>query len=171
MKDLELRLISELMKNSRRSDRELARKLGVSQPTVSRTIERLRKRRVIREFTIIPDFVQLGYTIVAFTMVKGKSGRSQEEMERIRARIQEDMKEAPDEVVLFERGLGEGFTGIIVSFHDGYSSFQSLRNRMKEYPFLDSSGIVSFLVDLNDEIHYRYFTFSTLAHHVLTIHK
>lgn len=30
MKDVELRLVSELMKNSRRSDRELAKTLGVS---------------------------------------------------------------------------------------------------------------------------------------------
>ena len=41
MKDVELKLISELMKNSRRSDRELAKTLGVSQPTVSRTLKRL----------------------------------------------------------------------------------------------------------------------------------
>jgi DNA-binding Lrp family transcriptional regulator len=36
MKDIELKLISELMLDSRRSDRELAKVLGVSQPTVSR---------------------------------------------------------------------------------------------------------------------------------------
>jgi hypothetical protein len=36
LKDTELRLISELLKNSRRSDRELSRALGISQPTVSR---------------------------------------------------------------------------------------------------------------------------------------
>lgn len=43
MKDVELKLISELLKNSRRSDRELAKTLGVSQPTVSRTLKRLEK--------------------------------------------------------------------------------------------------------------------------------
>ena len=43
MKDVELKLISELMKNSRRSDRELAKTIGVSQPTVSRLIRKLEK--------------------------------------------------------------------------------------------------------------------------------
>jgi hypothetical protein len=38
VKDVELKLIYELIKNSRRSDRELARVLKVSQPTVSRMI-------------------------------------------------------------------------------------------------------------------------------------
>jgi DNA-binding Lrp family transcriptional regulator len=39
MKDVELKLISELMKNSRRSHRELAHAIGVSQPTVSRVMQ------------------------------------------------------------------------------------------------------------------------------------
>lgn len=36
MKDVELSLVAELLKDSRRSDRELAKAIGVSQPTVSR---------------------------------------------------------------------------------------------------------------------------------------
>ncbi len=67
MKDLEIRLISELMKNSRRSDRQIAKELGVSQPTVSRTIARLEKEGVLREYTAIPDFRRLGYNLVAIT--------------------------------------------------------------------------------------------------------
>ena len=43
MKDFELKLISELMKNSRRSDRELAKILQVSQPTVTRVRTKLEK--------------------------------------------------------------------------------------------------------------------------------
>jgi DNA-binding Lrp family transcriptional regulator len=43
MKDSELRLTAELMKNSRRSDRELAKALGVSQPMISRMIKKLEK--------------------------------------------------------------------------------------------------------------------------------
>ena len=64
MKDVELRLISELMKNSRRSDRELAKATGVSQPTISRMIKKLEKERIIKEYTMIPDFVKLGYEIM-----------------------------------------------------------------------------------------------------------
>ena len=36
-----LRLVSEMLKNSKKSDRELAGILGVSQPTVSRTRARI----------------------------------------------------------------------------------------------------------------------------------
>ena len=56
MNDTELKVIIELLKNSRRSDRELSKAIGVSQPTVSRTIDKLKKQGYIKEFTIIPDF-------------------------------------------------------------------------------------------------------------------
>ena len=69
MKDTELKLVSELMKNSRRSDRELARLIGVSQPTVSRMIKNLEKEGIIQEYTMIPDMIKLGIEIVAITRV------------------------------------------------------------------------------------------------------
>jgi DNA-binding Lrp family transcriptional regulator len=49
MKDIERRLISELMKNSRRSDRELAKALGTSQPTITRG--KLEREGIIKEYT------------------------------------------------------------------------------------------------------------------------
>jgi Lrp/AsnC family transcriptional regulator for asnA, asnC and gidA len=72
LKDAELRVISELMKNSRRSDRELAKTLGISQPTVSRLIGRLEKEGVIKEYTMIPDFCKLGFNLMAVVMFKLK---------------------------------------------------------------------------------------------------
>jgi DNA-binding Lrp family transcriptional regulator len=68
MKHIELKLVSELMKNSRRSDRELAKAIGVSQPTVSRTIAKLEKDGVLKEWTVIPDFNKLGYQICALIL-------------------------------------------------------------------------------------------------------
>ena len=61
MKKIMMRLLLELMKDSKRSDRELAKVLGVSQPTVSRMRSRLVKEGIIREFTVIPNFVKMGY--------------------------------------------------------------------------------------------------------------
>jgi DNA-binding Lrp family transcriptional regulator len=172
LKDLELDLISELMKNSRRSDRELAKVLRVSQPTVSRTMERIKKMGLIREFTVIPDFQKLGYELVAFTLIRMRSGLSSEELEKAREISLKDLREkAPPEIVLFERGLGGGYMGMVVSFHHNYTEYARLKEMMKEYPFLDHGATMSFLIDLNDSVHYRYFTFSTLAKHLLTIKK
>ena len=85
MKNIELHLISELMKNSRRSDRELAKQLRVSQPTVTRIRNRLEKEGIIREYTIIPDFAKLGYQMASVTFAKLKetpSGKTFEDIGR-----------------------------------------------------------------------------------------
>lgn len=172
MKDVELKLIAELMKNSRRSDRELAKALKVSQPTVTRTRGKLEKEGYLREYTVIPDFVKLGFQLASFILVKVKKDLSAEEMEKARQISLKDMtKGAPNEIVLFNRGMGGGYTGVLVSFHKSYSDFSKLVGRMKEYPFVDTSATLSFIVDLNDKIQYRYFTFSTLAKHLLTMQK
>jgi len=54
MKKIMMKLLSELLKDSSRSDRKLGKILGVSQPTVSRTRNKLVKDEVIQQFTIIP---------------------------------------------------------------------------------------------------------------------
>ena len=169
MKDIKLRLMSELMKNSKVSDRELAKRLGVSQPTVSRIRMKLEKEGYIKEYTVIPDFVKLGFQLASFILVKLRN-LSKEELEKARQVALKDMKEkAPNEIVLFNRGNGGGYDAVLVSFHRSFSDFRGLMERMRQYPFVDTAATLSFLVDLNDEIQYRSFTFSTLAKHVLTL--
>lgn len=70
MKKIMMSLLFELLKNSKRSDRELAKILGVSQPTVTRMRGRLVKEGMIKEWTIIPDFVKIGYRIMAIITVQ-----------------------------------------------------------------------------------------------------
>jgi DNA-binding Lrp family transcriptional regulator len=170
LKNIELKLIAELMKNSRRSDRELAKVLKISQPTVTRIRGKLEKEGYVREYTVIPDFVKLGFQVASFILVKLKGNLSPEEIEKARQISVKDMTErAPDEIVLFNRGIGGDYTGVLVSFHKSYSDYTRLVERMKEYPFVDSVATFSFLVNLNDKIQYRYFTFSTLAKYLLTM--
>ncbi len=62
--ELDQRLIRELALNSRQASAELSRKLGVSDTTVRRRIERLQERKIIT-CTVVPDAAQLGYTVIA----------------------------------------------------------------------------------------------------------
>ena len=72
-------LLLEYLKGSKRSDRELAKVVGVSQPTVTRMRQRLVKEGVIREFTVIPDFAKMGYEIIAISFFKSKRTKETEE--------------------------------------------------------------------------------------------
>jgi DNA-binding Lrp family transcriptional regulator len=163
MKTIELKLISELMKNSRRSDRELAKVIGVSQPTVSRMISRLQKEGVIREYTMIPDFNKLGYKILALTFVKLKKTLSQEELEKVREVTKQKVMKSSCAIVMLGRGLGLGYDGVIMAFYKDYSEHLEHVKALHRYPFSDLYGMESFLISLEDKVHYRPLTLSALA--------
>jgi DNA-binding Lrp family transcriptional regulator len=76
----ELSFLLELLKDSKRSDREIAKVLGISQPTASRMRSRLVEEGIIREFTVIPDFAKMGYEIMAISFFKSKV---MEELEKV----------------------------------------------------------------------------------------
>jgi DNA-binding Lrp family transcriptional regulator len=170
MKEIELRLVAELLKNSHRSDRELAKALGVSQPTVSRLAGRLRKMGTIKEYTIIPDFNKLGLHICAFTFADFATPSDMEEMRRLIQEYGKRLSEIP-QAVMIERGLGENANGVVISLHKDYSDYLHFQNWMKQFIPKSKFTLHSFLINLNDQIHYRYLTFSTLAKHLLEMQK
>lgn len=61
-----LDLLYEIMKYSRRSDRELAKTIKVSQPTITRIRKVLEDNGYIREYTVMPALEKLGFEILAF---------------------------------------------------------------------------------------------------------
>jgi DNA-binding Lrp family transcriptional regulator len=106
MKDVELKLISELMKNSRRSDRELAKTIGVSQPTASRMIKKLEKEGYIEEYTIIPNFSKLGFQMLTVVFTKMKKEISQDLIDKVRKGVRENEEKDPSPVLMAMSGMG-----------------------------------------------------------------
>lgn len=168
MKDTELRLVSELMRNSRRSDRELAKVLGISQPTVSRTIKRLEEEGIIQEYTMIPEWYKLGYEIFALTCASLKPEATRKQIEQVRKMWREVTQKVAFETVMVIRGMGFRHDVVIASFHKDYSAFIDFKRMIAGYPFVDASNMESFLVTLPDW-QYKSLTFSTLAKHLLTM--
>ena len=71
LKPIDYKILFELMKDSHRSDRQLAKALGVSQPTVTRRRAML-EENFIEGYTVIPKFGQIGFDIAAITFLKSK---------------------------------------------------------------------------------------------------
>ncbi len=63
LKPIDYKILFELMKDSHRSDRQLAKALGVSQPTVTRRRAML-EENYIEGYTVIPKFGQIGFEII-----------------------------------------------------------------------------------------------------------
>ena len=169
MKDIETRLIAELVKNSRRSDRELARAIGASQPTVTRIRNKLEKEGYVKEYTMIPDFRKLGYELLSLTFVRLRKDLSEKEIEKARETARESMKKAGFGFLMLERGIGFEYDGAFLTLHESYSSYVEFVNWLKEFSFLEISAVDSFLINLADEVRYLPLTLSVLSRHVLTL--
>ena len=153
------KLLLELLRDSRRSDRELAKAIGTSQPTVTRNRRLLSS--YIRSYTIVPEFEKIGYEILAITFAKAKTYEE--------AKIKEKMilakkwvTERPN-VIFASDGEGLGKDAVIVSVHKDYSKYADF---MREYTvrFADFvADVQSFIVSLKTGIIMKPFDIKYLA--------
>ena len=166
MRDVELRLISELMKNSRRSDRHLAKAIGISQPTATRIRTKLEKGGYIKEYSMIPDFAKLGFSVMSVTFAKWDRKLTAEEYDGVINAGRVLDKEKRTSVILVSRGIGINYDLMIISLHESYSKSQEFLNEFKQFPFSDRVSLQRFLVDLTQHPTYRSLTFSSLAEYI-----
>lgn len=137
-------LLKELIRNSRRSDRELAKTLRVSQPTVTRN--RKLAESYIRSYTIVPEFGKIGYEILAITFAKAKTydkKRAETKMELAKKWVTQHSN-----IFFASEGEGLGKDTVLFSLHKDYSKYADF---MREYTvnFADFiSDVQSFVVSL-----------------------
>jgi DNA-binding Lrp family transcriptional regulator len=128
--DKKEQLIKELTINARQSDRELARQLKTTQPTISKLRKKLEKERIIEQYTIIPNLSKMDIELVAFITIKWHDYNEKELLEKFRTFLKLDKN------VLFS-APGEGFdnkTKIIMTFHKDYKDYELfLRKIRAEY--------------------------------------
>jgi DNA-binding Lrp family transcriptional regulator len=84
--DIDRKLLGELLKDSKRSYRELAKAIGVSAATVINHVQRLESAGVIKDYTVRLDHERLGYELTVITEItvsKGKLLETEEEIAKI----------------------------------------------------------------------------------------
>jgi DNA-binding Lrp family transcriptional regulator len=84
--EIDKKILAELLKNSNRSNREIARAIGVSAATVINHIQRLESAGVITEYTVMLDFERLGFeltVIMEVTVSRGKLLETQREIAKL----------------------------------------------------------------------------------------
>ena len=122
LKPIDYKLLFELMKDSHRSDRQLAKALGVSQPTVTRRRAMLEKN-YIEGYTIIPKFGKIGFELAAFTFLKSKlKQQTGQEKDAALKKLNEWYMNQPN-VLVVQDGRGMGWDAVCVSLHKSFSDF------------------------------------------------
>jgi DNA-binding Lrp family transcriptional regulator len=143
LKKNELKILFELVKGARRSDRELAKVVRVSQPTVTRTRTKLEKTGLVKEYTTIPDLRRIGYELLAFTFMSFAEDKP-ELFDKARKWIMNQPC-----VVFAQNGEGLGMNSVMVSLHKGYASYSRLLTQLRRdwQPNLTSEQ--SFVISLD----------------------
>jgi DNA-binding Lrp family transcriptional regulator len=74
-------ILDELMKDSRKTTKAIAKELDIPRATVHDRIVRMEQRKVIRKYTAVPDYAQLGQGVTAFILAQfePREGLSQRE--------------------------------------------------------------------------------------------
>jgi DNA-binding Lrp family transcriptional regulator len=159
------------MKDSRQSDRALAKKIGVSQPTVTRNRRKLEKEGYIKEYTVIPDFAKIGYELMVITLLGYKSV-SREELSKAIKVSKEILERSYEECILVQTGDGLGYQAAIISLHKDYHAYSMFMQRIiqgaqERYPFMETSDYKSFIIPLDSGTPFRPLTLSTLANDIM----
>ncbi len=142
-----MKLLLELLKDSKRSDRELAKVLGVSQPTVSRMRQRLVREGVIKEFTVIPDFVEMGYEIMTISCAKVSFRATKEMGDKLKKWVEKHPK-----VIFVSEAQGMGKNRVMISLHKNFTDYSNFmtENLQKWGDYLQDYD--SMLIDLKGRI-------------------
>lgn len=155
MKDKMRKLLFELLKNSKKSDREIAKVLGLSQTTVTRMRNRLVRDGLIREFTVIPDFVKLGYELMAISFIKTKITKE------LLEKAMKWAKKYPN-VIFVARAEGMGKNGVTISLHKDYTDYSNFVAESLLYWGEDITSYDTILVSLKGIV-VKPFSFRYLA--------
>lgn len=164
MKEIYGKVLLEMISNCRRSDRELAKALDVSQPTVTRARAWLERNNFVKEYTLIPDFSKIDLELVAFTFIKIRPKATMEKFNEIRKKANIFFEKHPN-VILALKGDGMGCDGIVVSLHKDFAKFTQFLRELKTET-INTEVVGNFLASLKTADQYRNLTFKTLKEYI-----
>ncbi len=123
----EKQVLTELLKNCKTSDQEIARRLKTSRPTIFKIRERLENRGVIKSYVPIIDFEKLNLNLQSVILYSWRNYSKTEELEKTSKLI----KNMP-EVILSINGEGVGSkTDLIIAIHEDIKDYERFIRKLK----------------------------------------
>lgn len=141
----EKQVLTELLKNCKISDQEIARRLKTSRPTIFKIRERLEKKGIIKGYVPLVDFEKLNLNLQSVILYRWKDYSKTRELEKIIKLIN-----SMPEVILFIKGEGIGSkTDLIISIHEDIKDYERFIRKLK-YEWKDNvEGVEVFLSSID----------------------
>jgi len=149
------KLLFALIKNSKRSDRELAKTLGISQPTITR-LRKILEKEAIRQYTVIPNFSYCGFDIIALTFA-----RTKQLVHPLWEKGKKWGAEQPN-VVYLSTGQGMEADAIMVSVHKNYADFVKFYHIFRRDWGEQLENFKTFLISVKGSVQMKPFSFNYL---------
>ena len=114
----------ELMKNAKKSDRDIAKKFNISQPTVTRIRKKLEKN-VISAYTAVPILTEIGINLMSFNFGICDSTKKQIDL------CLKQLEKTNPRVAFAASGEGMGKNCLVVAFHKDYRDYVSFLSDLR----------------------------------------
>jgi len=150
------KLLFALIKNSKRSDRELARALQLSQPTVTR-LRKILEKEAIKQYTALPSLSYLGFDLISFTFSSTK--------ELVHPLWDKGKKWAAEQpsVMFASTGQGMDADAVMVSVHRDYADFAKFYQNFRRDWGGSLQSFRTFLVSVRGSAQLKAFSLNCLV--------
>lgn len=157
LKPIDYKILFALVKNSRLSDRQLAKIVGASQPTVTRRRGILEKEGLLG-YSAIPNLAKLGFEIIAVIFGK-RDYRKHPETNLEKAR---KFAEEHSNIIFGSAGTGLDADRIAISIHKNYSEYAKFMQELQT-EWIDFMDVRSFIININSKETVRPLSLESLA--------
>ncbi len=122
-----LEILYSLMVLGGKSDRAIAKILGINNATLSKRKRKLEQEGYIKEYTIIPDFHKIGKEILLFSFSTTTDLISPQQVKEAKELLQKH----PEVLCVLDGQDVKGTYWITISVHENYENYLNLCNNVK----------------------------------------
>jgi len=139
--DIDRKILSELLRDCRRSYRAIARRAGVSVGTVLSRVRRLEKNGVVRGYTALLDQEKLGYQLTVLAEITVSKGKLVE--------MEEAISKLPNTCAVYDvTGLTDAL--VIAKFHNR-DELSKFTKSLLSMPFVDRTNTHVVLTTVKED--------------------
>ena len=140
--DVDRKILNELLRDSRRSYRSIARRAGVSVGTALNRIRRLEKAGVIKGYSALLDHEKLGYQLTALAEITVSKGKLLE--------MEQAISKLPNTCAVYDvTGLTDAL--VIAKFHTREELSKFTKNLLS-LPFVDRTNTHVVLTTVKEDL-------------------
>ena len=161
LKKREKDVLLKLIRDGRKTDKQIAKELDTTQPTVTRIRQKLERDKNIIEYHARPSFKKIGLNILVITFIQWQDYSKKEELDEFIKEVKHNKS-----IICFARGNGlSGRTAYFISSHKDMKAYEDfivdIKTKWGSY-IINTDQFISSIENV-----FKPFDYSDVASHIL----